>query len=58
MKTLGIEKIPTGGVAEYRNGAHERRFSPYSINMYCVLCTGTSPVYTEVHSWAQLPLIR
>ena len=32
MKTLGIEKIPTGGVAEYRNGAHERSFSPYSDN--------------------------
>ena len=33
MKSLGIEKIPAaGGVDEYRNGAIERRFSPYSDN--------------------------
>ncbi len=33
MKSLGIEKIPaTGGLADYRNGAIERRFSPYSDN--------------------------
>merc|ERR1719186_609064 len=32
MKSLGIEKIPTGGLADYSNGFHERRFSPYSDN--------------------------
>jgi 20S proteasome subunit beta 6 len=32
MKSLGIEKIPSGGVGDYRNGAIERRFSPYSDN--------------------------
>ncbi len=33
MKSLGIEKIPAaGGLADYRNGAIERRFSPYSDN--------------------------
>jgi len=32
MKSLGIEKIPTGGLSDYSNGFHERRFSPYSDN--------------------------
>lgn len=32
MKSLGIEKIPSGGCGDYSNGGTERRFSPYSDN--------------------------
>ena len=32
MKSLGIEKIPTDGISDYQDHAHERRFSPYSDN--------------------------
>jgi len=32
QKSLGIEKIPTGGLSDYSNGFNERRFSPYSEN--------------------------
>jgi len=32
MKSLGIEKIPSDGLADYNNGMTERRFSPYSDN--------------------------
>jgi hypothetical protein len=32
MKSLGIEKIPSQGLAEYRNVPNEHRFSPYADN--------------------------